>query len=80
MVRAMVHFCSGFERTIKDLALKVIAICGSDLTPIYINKRLGELVRSVGDNGKAMKQIGWQPTTPFEDTLRDTIKYITHTR
>ena len=69
----LIHFCSGLELTIKDVALKIVEKCGSDLSPVHVDGRPGELIRSVGDNKKALRLLGWQPTISFEETLRDMI-------
>ena len=70
----LIHFCSGRELTIKDIAMKIVEGCNSNLLPIHVDKRLGELLRSVGDNRKALRLLGWRPVIPFEETLRDMIK------
>ena len=70
----LIHFCSGIELTIKDIAMKIIEECNSSLSPVHVDKRPGELLRSVGDNRKALRLLGWYPVIPFEETLRDIIK------
>lgn len=73
----LLHFCSGFERTIKEIALKIIEGCDSSLIPVHVDKRPGELLRSVGDNGKALRLLGWQPIISFEQTLGDMVRQAT---
>lgn len=72
----LMHLCSGVERTMRGIAVKVIEACDSDLSPIHVEERPGELVRSVGDNRKAVRVLGWKPEISFEDTLRDIVEYI----
>lgn len=69
----IIHICSGIERSINEIAGKVIEACGSDIKPVHIKARPGELMRSVGDNTKAKAVLGWKPKYSFEEGLRLTI-------
>jgi len=70
----LVHLCSGVERTMKSIAFEVVEACDSSLVPVHVEGRPGELMRSVGDNGKALRFLGWRPQIPFETTLRDMVR------
>lgn len=72
----LIHLCSGVERGINNIADSVIKACGSSLKPHHIEARPGELRRSVGDNSKAKKLLGWSPSITFEETLSDTVNYF----
>lgn len=43
------HLCTGIEISINILAEKVIEACNAEKTPIHVDARPGELIRSVGD-------------------------------
>ncbi len=67
------HLCSGVERSMVDIAWKVVKACDSSLEPIHVEGRPGELMRSVGDNSKAKRVLGWTPEIGFEKTLADMV-------
>lgn len=71
----LVHFCSGVPVSINELAKLVIEVAGSDLKPIHVEGRPGELLRSVGDYSKAMRLLRWVPTIPLSRTVRDVVEY-----
>ena len=70
------HLCSGQEISIRELACKIIETCGVVNRPVHIEGRPGELMRSVGDYGKAERLLGWAPSFTFEQTLKDTVEYL----
>lgn len=72
----LIHLCSGLERSINIVAREVITACESELKPIHVEVRPGELMRSVGDNTKAGRLLGWKPRIPFERSVRDTVDYM----
>lgn len=72
----IIHLCSGVERSVEDIAKDVIAACGNKFEPEYINMRYADFGRSVGNNSKARKLLGWDPSTGFEDGLRKTIEWF----
>ena len=71
----MVHFCSGIPVSVNDLAKLVLEAVGSDLKPIHVEGRPGELLRSVGDYSKARRLLRWYPEIPLRDTIRDVVEY-----
>ena len=71
----LIHLCTGVERSVNEVADIVVDISGLNLKPVHIQKRSGELMRSVGDNSKAKRLLGWNPQIPFEETISDTISY-----
>lgn len=72
----MFHLCTGVEISINEVAAKIIEACNAEMTPIYIDARPGELIRSVGDYSKARRLLGWEPQYSFEETLRDVVEYL----
>jgi len=72
----LIHLCTGIERSVNELADAVVNISGSNLKPVHIQERPGELMRSVGDNSKAKRLLGWTPQIQFEETISDVISYL----
>ncbi len=70
------HLCSGNEISIRELAVKIIEICGVFKRPVHIERRPGELMRSVGSYGKAEELLGWTPSISIEQSLKDTVEYL----
>ena len=71
----LIHFCSGVPVSVNDLARLVCEAAGSDLVPVHVEGRPGELLRSVGDYGKARRLLRWVPEIPLRDTIRDVVEY-----
>lgn len=71
----LIHFCSGSAISVNDLAAMVCEAAGKHLTPVHIEGRPGELLRSVGDYSKARRMLGWSPEIPLEATIKDIIEY-----
>ena len=71
--REIFHLCSGVEVSINELTDKIVSLSNTGLQPIHIDRRPGELMRSVGDNSKALKLLDWKPTISLEQSLIDTI-------
>lgn len=42
---------------------------------IYVTDRKGHNLRYAIDPSKAMKELGWKPTTMFKDDIKLTIKW-----
>jgi UDP-glucose 4-epimerase len=72
-IRTPVNIGSGQEVNIASLAGLIIDICGSDVKPVFINPRLGEVMRHIADISKANQELKWYPRTPFTAGLK---KYI----
>lgn len=70
------HLCSGQEISIRELACKIIKACSVVNRPVHIEGRPGELMRSVGDYGKAERLLGWIPSLSLEQSLKDTVEYM----
>ena len=71
----LVHFCSGVPVSVNDLAGMVLEAAGSNLSPVHVEGRPGELLRSVGDYSKAKRLLRWIPEIPLRDTIRDVVEY-----
>ncbi|HKU33103.1 MAG TPA: GDP-mannose 4,6-dehydratase, partial [Candidatus Nitrosotalea sp.] len=46
------------------------------LKPEHVDPRPGEMRRSIGDATKAKKLLNWQPTTDFEEGVRNTFDFL----
>ncbi|MBI4020054.1 MAG: SDR family NAD(P)-dependent oxidoreductase [Candidatus Aenigmarchaeota archaeon] len=71
-----IHVCSGIELSVKDIAKKVIEICGKNFEPVFLPQRYADFERSCGDNSKARQLLGWEPKTGLEEGLRKTVEYL----
>jgi UDP-glucose 4-epimerase len=69
------HFCSGVGVSINNVAKTVLKLANSNLKIKYGPKRPGELRRSVGDNSKAKRLLGWEPSISFSKMTEDVIKH-----
>ncbi|MEM2918877.1 MAG: GDP-mannose 4,6-dehydratase [Candidatus Altiarchaeota archaeon] len=64
------------ETSIIALYKKIQKILGIDISPKYAKGRNVEIFRSVLDNRKAIKELGWKPKISIEEGLRRTIGYM----
>jgi UDP-glucose 4-epimerase len=67
---------TGVEITINDLFNKVKKITKSNLDPIYLDKRPGDIYRSVFNIDKLKRELNYEPRTSLEDGLIKTIEYF----
>lgn len=64
----------GKEITINKLFFKIREIIGSNLNPIYVEKRPGDIYRSVFNINKLRLELDWEPQTSLEEGLTKTIE------
>lgn len=73
------NLCSGKGYKIKDLIEKALDFVGLRGKVSIVSRpkffRKGEASSLIGDFSKAKKELGWKPTIPFEQTLKDMIDY-----
>jgi UDP-glucose 4-epimerase len=60
---------TGEEVTIKDLAYKIIKICGKDFEPAFDRPRMSEVDRLVTDAALSKLILGWKAKTSIDDGL-----------
>jgi GDP-4-dehydro-6-deoxy-D-mannose reductase len=68
------NVCSGQPRSIGDVLYQLLTIAGlSDVRIIEREHQLlpGDVALSLGDPTRLMTQVGWLPTIPFGQSLRD---------
>jgi GDP-4-dehydro-6-deoxy-D-mannose reductase len=71
------NICSGKARTIRsvlELLLRMTKI-KPRVTQDEARLRPSDVVMLLGDNTKFSKKTGWQPSIPFETTMRDLLEY-----
>ncbi len=70
------HFCSGVERSVRQIANSIAEIAGvkPDIRWNPDARRV-DIQRSVGDYSKARKELGWQPRVSFEDGMKKTLSW-----
>ncbi|MFQ5885194.1 MAG: GDP-mannose 4,6-dehydratase, partial [Thermoplasmata archaeon] len=70
------HFCSGKERSVKDIVETIMELSGGPSKVSWSpGLRKVDILRSVGSYEKARKDLGWEPMTTFEDGIRKTIEW-----
>jgi UDP-glucose 4-epimerase len=72
-IREPLNVGTGEEITIKELAYKIIEICGKNIEPVFDKPRMAEVDRLVTDATRARKLLGWEPRVSISVGLR---KYI----
>lgn len=73
-IREPVNFGTGIDIKINDLAMKIIHLCGKDMTPVHVEGRPGEVERLIADITKA-KKLGWKPKFSLTDGLKSYIDW-----
>ncbi len=64
------------EFTIRELAEKVVELCGSSSAITYEPLPADDPIRRRPDISLAKKELGWEPKTPLDEGLRKTIAYF----
>jgi CDP-glucose 4,6-dehydratase len=67
------NFSHGVEITVLRLVEEILALMGSDLTPVIASTAKAEIEHLRLDSGKAKARLGWQAELDFEAGLRRTI-------
>ena len=71
---------TGTEISIGDLAEKILAALGSNASIVSVDERVrppeAEVVRLVADASKARRLLSWEPETPFDEGLRETLDWV----
>ena len=69
------HVCSAKETSITEIALMIKELTNSNKEILYGKSRPGEIQRSVGDNTKIKKYLGWEPEISLQKTIQDVIRF-----
>ncbi len=67
---------TGRGTSVGELADLLMAGAGHEVERVFDAARAGELERSVLDNAKAERELGWRPTVSLKDGLEQTMRYI----
>lgn len=72
-----VNFGTGKEVSIKDLALKIIDLCGKNDTiePVFVEPRIGEVKRLIANASRAKSLLEWIPEYNLDRGLKDYIDW-----
>ena len=65
----------GMEVSIEDLARMVMEYCGYDIPLMHADPKPGDIRRLSADNSCAKSLIGYVPSVPLEDGLKQYIEY-----
>jgi UDP-glucose 4-epimerase len=68
---------TGKRISINDLAVIIMGLAGSRLTPVYEAERSGDIRHSLADISKA-SAIGYRPKYFLQDGIKETLKYISN--
>jgi dTDP-glucose 4,6-dehydratase len=76
----VVHFGSGVEISVGDLAARILALAGRTAELASDARRVrppdSEVDRLLCDNSKALKLLGWNPAVSLDEGLRRTIEWF----
>jgi UDP-glucose 4-epimerase len=75
--REAVNIGSGQEVHTRELLSAICRIMGKELKYTRAGARPGDLRRSLLDNGKAARVLGWKPSFTLEDGLSRTVSFFT---
>jgi UDP-glucose 4-epimerase len=72
-----INIGTGKEVSIIDLANAIIESCGKkgEITPVYVEPRIGEVKQLIADARKARKVIGWDPKHSLKEGLKAFIQW-----
>jgi len=70
------NIASGESRSVNELARVVGKTLDSEIEPIYLDPRRGEIRDSAADIGKALRLLGYTRDAQFEDAIRSTAEFF----
>jgi UDP-glucose 4-epimerase len=72
----LINIGSGTELSINELHSRLSTLAGARFDPVYGGARPGELHRIVIDASKASRVLGWSPSTPLDEGLKQTVAWF----
>jgi UDP-glucose 4-epimerase len=72
----LINVSSGTELSVNELYAHLAELTSARFEPVYAAARPGELLRIVVDPSKAAATLGWHPSTPLEDGLKQTVAWF----
>ncbi len=70
-----VNIGAGFEIKIRDLVLLVARLCRFQGEIVWDATKPDGQPRRMLDTSRALRELGWKATTPFEEGLRETVEW-----
>ncbi len=70
------HIGTGEGTSVNDLAARLAALTGAEVTPRYGPPVPGEVYRIFLDVVRAERVLGWRPRVPLEEGLRRTVEWF----
>ena len=70
------NISTGVETTVLDLCERLSALTGRTLDPRFEPAREGDVARSALDATAAARQLGWEPWTPLDRGLEQTVSWF----
>ncbi len=67
---------TGIELSINQLYASIEALLCTQLQPVYLPERPGDIMHSYFDQRKAAKLLDWKASYPLQEGLRKTIEYM----
>ena len=76
----VINLASGGRVQINELVAKLNEQLGTDLPPVYLPERRGDILHSRADIKKARDLLGYAPVVGFDEGLRRTVKWFREQR
>ena len=76
LVGDVVNIGTGIDRSVNELAARVIALTGSESEVVYADERPGDLPRLRADTAKIASIVDFGLPTSFEEGLAETVAYF----
>jgi nucleoside-diphosphate-sugar epimerase len=70
------NVAGGSERSLLEMLGILGEILGTDIAPVHVDPRPGDVRHSFADTSAAAADLGWKPTTDFADGLRRTADWF----
>jgi len=74
-----VNVGTGEETSVLELYRLIAQVVGSSAEPRFAPERPGETARSCLDAGNARRLLGWEPWTPLDEGIRQTVEWFRST-
>ena len=75
-VGEVINLASGGQVVLNDLVDKLNAQLSTDLPPVYVPERPGDILHSRADISKAGELLGYEPLVGFDEGLRRTVDWF----
>ena len=69
------NFSNDTPLAVRQTVDRILALMGSDLTPVVLNEATSEIPRQYLDSAKARRVLGWRPAFDLDEGLKRTIAW-----